>query len=140
MLDLADGDSMAFITDKASKTTISVKADTLENLLSDDNLDNLTLAKIDIEGAEILALQGASKLLQKQISQVWIMEINNKINNFQHEKNEVVELLEFYGYQLYKYNANENKLDLIDLEQHQGNNVLVIAENAVEFVEKRLKN
>lgn len=137
-LNLADGDSMAFIADEASQKTISAQADTIDNLLGNENLENLTLAKIDIEGAEILALQGASELLQRHLPKVWIMEINNTISNFKHEKNEVVELLESYGYKLYKYDAKTNEINLIGIEQHHDNNVLVISDSSVDFVKQRL--
>ena len=138
-LNLADGDSMAFITDKTSEKTISVKADTIDNLLCNENLDNLTLAKIDIEGAEILALQGASRLLKNHLPKVWIMEVNGRVSNFEHNKDGVVELLKSYGYQFYNYYAKHNKVNLIDIRQHQGKNVLVIADSAVDFVKQRVK-
>ena len=61
---------MACITNKASEKTISVNTDTIDNLLYNENLNNLTLAKIDIEGAEIFALKGASRLLKSQLPKV----------------------------------------------------------------------
>jgi FkbM family methyltransferase len=138
-LNLAEGDSMPFITPNADDKTIKVPTDTLDNLLEDRPLDNLTLAKMDIEGAEILALKGAKKtLLEQQHPYVWILEINGAVNNFGHQQQDVANLLADYGYQLYGYNADTNELKAIDVHQRQGNNVLAIANSALDFVCNRI--
>jgi len=49
---------MPFITSAVSYNTITVPTDALDNLLYNE-VGDLTLAKMDIEGAEILALKGA---------------------------------------------------------------------------------
>jgi FkbM family methyltransferase len=137
-LHLAEGDSMPFITNKATDKTITVSTDTLDNLLAEQNLNNLTLAKIDIEGAELLAFQGAINLFKKQLPPVWIMEINNTVSNFGHHKEEIIEFLNSCGYKLYSYRADTNQINLINLEQQEGNNVLAIANSALDMVRDRL--
>jgi FkbM family methyltransferase len=137
-LNLAEGDSMPFITKTATKNTITVPTDTLDNLLQNQSFANLTLAKMDIEGAEILALKGAISLLKQQHPYVWILEINETVNYFGHQKQDLVDLLNSYGYNLYSYNADTNQLQPITLEQQQGNNVLAIANSALDFVQTRL--
>lgn len=137
-LHLAEGDSMPFITNQSSDRAITVSTDTLDNLLREQSLNNLALAKIDIEGAELLAFQGAINLFKKQLPPVWIMEINNTLSNFGHQKEEIIEFLDSYGYKLYSYSANTNQINLINLEQQQGNNVLAIANSALDFVRDRL--
>ncbi|MEO1185727.1 MAG: hypothetical protein AAFX46_14060, partial [Cyanobacteria bacterium J06636_27] len=91
-------------------------------------------------GAEILALKGATSLLNKQLPYVWILEINDTVNNFGHSKQDVVDLLEQYGYVLYYYDADTNNLHEIKLEQQQRKNVLAISKSALSFVQDRLKN
>lgn len=137
-LNLAEGDSMPFITKTATKNTITVPTNTLDNLLQDQSLTNLTLAKMDIEGAEILALKGAISLLKQQRPHVWILEINDTVNYFGHQKQDIVDLLNSYGYELYSYNADTNQLSPITLEQQEGNNVLAIANSALNCVQTRL--
>jgi FkbM family methyltransferase len=138
-LNLAEGDSMPFITSNANDKTIKVPTDTLDNLLKDRPLDNLTLAKMDIEGAEILAFQGAKKmLLEQQRPYVWILEINNAVNNFGHQKQDVANLLKDYGYGLYVYDVDTNKLNAVEVDRRQGNNVLAIADSALSFVSDRI--
>ncbi|MEH1963209.1 MAG: FkbM family methyltransferase [Nostoc sp.] len=137
-LNLAEGDSMPFITNNANDSTITVPTDTLDNLLQYESISHLTLAKIDIEGAEILAMKGAISLLKQQRPHVWIMEINDAVNNFGIQKQDVVNFLKDYGYSLYHYNAHTNQIHAITVEQKQGNNVLAIADSALGFVRDRL--
>lgn len=137
-LNLAEGDSMPFITHSATDKTITVPTDTLDNLLQNQPLANLTLAKMDIEGAEILALKGALSLLKQQRPHVWILEINDTVSNFGHQKQDLVDFLNSYGYNLYHYSADTNQLSPITVEEKKGNNVLAIADSAVEFVRDRL--
>src|SRR6476469_10775946 len=104
------GDSLPFITEVMSDSSITIPSSTLDILFHKQSLERLTLAKIDIEGAEILALQGAVSLLQKQKPNVWIVEINDTVKNFGHQPQDVVDFLKFYGYSLYRYDAATNNL------------------------------
>jgi FkbM family methyltransferase len=138
-LDLAEGDSMPFITSQSSDRTITVPTNTLDQLLHDHPKESCTLGKMDIEGAEILALKGATRLLEQQRPPVWVLEINDAVKNFGHEKQDVVDLLKGYGYSLYAYNVDTNQLCPISLAEQDGNNVLAIADSAIEFVRDRLE-
>ncbi|MGD1914085.1 MAG: FkbM family methyltransferase [Rivularia sp. (in: cyanobacteria)] len=106
-------DSTAFITTNTTDTTaesLQIPSSTVDNLLQNENLNHLTLAKMDIEGAEILALKGATSNCCK-------------ID---------------YGYYLYHYNADTNQLQSITLEHQQSHNVFAIANSALDFVRERL--
>lgn len=137
-LNLAEGDSMPFITQTVTANTITVPTDTLDNLLDNQQLANLTLAKMDIEGAEILALKGAVSLLKHQRPHVWILEINDTVSHFGHQKQDLVNFLHSYNYELYCYNTDTNQLSPITIEEKTGNNVLAIADSALDFVRDRL--
>ena len=139
-LNLAEGDSMPFITHTTTDNTITVSTDTLDNLLQNQPLSNLTLAKMDIEGAEIFALKGATSLLKQQRPHAWILEINDTVSYFGHQKQDLVDFLQSYGYNLYRYNTDTNQLSPVTIEQQQGNNVIAIADSALEFVRDRLQS
>lgn len=70
------------------------------------------------------------------------METNDNVNNFGHQKQEVVDFLKGYGYVIYRYDANRNQVypTNIDDRVDNGNNFLVIAESEIEFVRRRLQN
>ena len=137
-LNLAEGDAMPFITYNETDSTITVPTDTLDNLLQNHSFTNLTLAKMDIEGAELLALKGAVSLLKQQRPHVWILEISDSVNEFGHRQQDTVDFLHSYGYNLYSYSADTNQVSPITLKQRQGNNVLAIADSALDFVRVRL--
>lgn len=137
-LELAEGDSMPFITSSSTERSITVPTNTLDNLLQNEPIEQLTLAKIDIEGAELLAFKGATTLLNQKLPYVWILELNGTVNHFDHTEQDVVDFLNRYGYQLYRYNADANQLYPITPEQKQGNNVLAIADMHLDFVQTRL--
>ena len=133
-------DSTAFITTNTQDTTaesLQIPSSTLDNLLQNENLNHLTLAKMDIEGAEILALKGATSLLQQQRPHVWILELLNGVNHG-YRKQDIVKLLQDYGYGLYHYNADINQLQSITLEYQRSHNVFAIANSALGFVHSRL--
>jgi FkbM family methyltransferase len=137
-LNLNDEDSTPFIGKTVSSNTLRVPTDTLDNILHNQSLTNLTLAKMDIEGAELLALKGAVSLLQQQRPHVWILEINSTVSHFGHQEQDLLDFLHSYGYHLYTYHADTNQISSITLEQQQGNNALVIADSALDFVHERL--
>ncbi|WP_414623421.1 FkbM family methyltransferase [Calothrix sp. CCY 0018] len=133
-------DSTAFITTNTTNTTaesLQIASSTLDTELQNENLNHLTLAKMDIEGAEILALKGAKYLLQQQRPHVWILELLNGVNHG-YRKQDIVNLLQDYGYGLYHYNADTNQLQSITLESVQSDNVFAIANSALDFVRLRL--
>jgi FkbM family methyltransferase len=139
-LNIAEGDSMPFITSVVTNSTVTVPTDTLNHLLKTQPYMSLTLGKMDIEGAEILALKGSTSLLQKQKPPVWILEINDAVNNFGYQRQDIPDFLKEYGYSLYTYNADSNQIFPITLEEQQGNNVLAIADSSIDFVHNRLNN
>ncbi|MDF5729528.1 MAG: FkbM family methyltransferase, partial [Rhizonema sp. PD38] len=137
-LNPAGGDSLPFITDSVSGNTITVPTDTLDNLIQNQPLPNFTLAKMDIEGAELLALKGATSLLKGQHPYVWILEINHTVRNFGHSQQDLVDFLQSYDYSFYNYNADTNYLIPINLKEKKGNNILAIANSYIDFVRNRL--
>ena len=132
-------DSTAFIGEDSQANTIVVPTDTLDNIAKNIEIDNLTLVKMDIEGAELLALKGARSLLQQQRPEVWILEINDTVEHFGHTKKDIIDFLQSYNYDLYHYDAKKNQISLVDWSKHQGNNVLAIANSALDFVRDRIQ-
>jgi FkbM family methyltransferase len=136
-VDLADGDSTPKIASQALSRSLQVPTDTLDNLL-DGKIEQLTLAKMDIEGAELLAFRGANSLLQKHCPMAWILEINHQIQSFSYTAEDLVALLDSYDYGLYRYSAEHNQVFSISLAEKPGNNLLAIARPHLDFVRQRL--
>ena len=130
-LSLNDGDSTPSILGQNSGHKLIVKTDMLDNILP--NGTHLTLAKMDVEGAELLVLKGAKSLLKNPVF-VWILEILGT------SAIELVDFLNSYGYRLYQYSADANRLYPVTLEQKQGNNVLAIHNDHLDLVTERLSS
>jgi len=63
-----------------------VKTITIDSLIKKENLDKVILLKIDIEGAEVLALKGASSALQEKKIKNMIIEYHTPQNKILIEK------------------------------------------------------
>ncbi|MDJ0688700.1 MAG: FkbM family methyltransferase [Xenococcaceae cyanobacterium MO_188.B32] len=135
----AGGDALGFISNTTTSNTITVPTDTLDNLILNSDISKFTLAKMDIEGAELLALKGATSLLKQQRPYVWILEINYRtVKNFGRSEKEVVDFLQSYGYGLYHYDVDTNQIIPITWKEKKGDNVLAIASPHLDFVRNRL--
>lgn len=139
VIDLADGDSEASIA--GSQTDgLRVPADTLDNLFAERELANLTLGKMDIEGAEMWALQGGTQLLERHQPPVWIMEVSDMtLAPTGYTSADLMALLSTYAYAPYRYDAQANALAPMTLDEQSGYNVLAIHEPSLAFVHERLQ-
>jgi len=62
-------------------TSALVKVTKLDNLLADLGIENIDLMKLDVEGAELSVLRGATETLKNHVIQRVVMEIHPKICN-----------------------------------------------------------
>jgi FkbM family methyltransferase len=132
----SDADSLPFIRLTPTERSLEIPAESLDNLITHPT--QLSLAKMDIEGAELLALKGATALLSQQQPPVWIIELNDLSQRFGHSQSDVAQFLQQYGYSLYLYDADTNQLTPIHPGQQPDKNVLAIATAALPHVTDRL--
>lgn len=94
--------------------TIEVKVDTIDNLISKTN-SHPSVLKIDIEGAEILALKGGSELLSSiKKPRMIFMELHPKfLTHFNSSEQECLDLLQTYGYQIISFQKRSNEIHII---------------------------
>lgn len=80
---------------------ITVQSDTLDNILKENKISRVDLAKIDVEGAEYFVLKGARMMLEKFnpkiIFESWVGANHNK----------AIALLESFGYEIKKISKND---------------------------------
>jgi FkbM family methyltransferase len=106
--------------------SVNVDTNTLDNAIREGELPKPTLLKMDIEGAEVLALQGMTELLSsKNAPRAIFIEIHPELlGNFGSSSRECIELIETYGYKqkrcverdaelhcIYKKVRGENQVD-----------------------------
>ena len=71
------------------------------------------MVKVDIEGAELQMLEGASETLAQKKVAVWMLEANDACKKFCYERTDMYNLLKEHGYTLYTYDACTNALECI---------------------------
>lgn len=66
----------------------------------------VTVIKIDIEGAELLALRGAETLLQEQKPIIYLEISKENLKVYPHTEKDILEFLESNGYSLFTHNGD----------------------------------
>lgn len=88
------------------------------------------LGKMDIEGAEPIALRGAERLLQESSPPVWLLELNGSLHSFGFSETTFSEWLCQQGYDLALYDADRCQLSFTNPEPWKMSpNVLAVARN-----------
>jgi len=82
---------------------IQTPAQSLDSYLAEKNVCRIVLAKLDVEGAELRVLKGASHLLASSTPPMWILELNYEtaISCGYHPR-ESLSLLRSFGYSFYQ--------------------------------------
>jgi FkbM family methyltransferase len=98
------------------------------------------MAKLDLEGAEPLALRGAERHLAAGSPPVFVLELVDRfVRRFGSSALEVADWLQERGYELAKYDANTNSLDLVGRSlAGSRTNVFAVLRAQVPFIESRL--
>ena len=114
------GDSVGvvdFLNQCDTTNRIQTSADTGESVVSVSvaRLDDMvqmgyTLGKMDIEGAEPIALRGAKRLLKEANPPVWLLELNGLLHAFDFTEAIFSDWLSLQGYDLGLYDADRHEL------------------------------
>jgi hypothetical protein len=77
---------------------IEVKANTLDSLLVENGINQVNWIKIDVEGAELEVLRGATDLLSSSIDTSLLIEIHNLSAKHTNLYEPIIELLKLNNY------------------------------------------
>lgn len=98
------------------------------------------MGKMDIEGAEPLALKGSERLLSQYNPPVWQLELAGYSKRYGSQTHEIIEWLFARGYEIALYDSNTHKLNYTQEHWKQGaTNVLAIASGLKDKVLKRIQ-
>jgi hypothetical protein len=118
--------------DDARHAVQIVRATTLDEALT----GMYAMAKLDLEGAEFLALKGAKQNVEVGNPPVWLLELVDRfLQRFDGSVREVTEWLAARGYELARYDVDRNSLRIGRIAQP---NVFAVYGAAVGAIETRL--
>lgn len=122
----------------AQATLVDVPVSRIDTLIDADH--HFDLGKLDVEGVEVAALQGAARRLAAHDPPVWIIEVNEGLLNKRGTSSAALEqLLTSNGFEFFVYDADDNQLSRVHLRDgHAYNNVFAIAADRLDDVRARL--
>lgn len=118
----------------AGKSVISVPLVRLDDVVELD----CALGKMDIEGAEPLALRGAERLLQRANPPVWLLELNGALRAFGFTEAMLSDWLFQQGYDLGLYDADRQEFNFSQSRPWElSSNVFAVARDRRQQVAHR---
>ncbi|MFC1850233.1 FkbM family methyltransferase [candidate division CSSED10-310 bacterium] len=79
-----------------------VSVQTLDNYINKNGIDKVDLIKIDVEGAELMVLQGAQNLLSDSRKLIVMLEFDQRLcDAFDYTVNDILQTLEEYDFKVY---------------------------------------
>jgi FkbM family methyltransferase len=131
-MNISDNDCMASIIQEGNNqdNTILVETDTLNSMFSSEEM-NISLCKLDAEGAELAILQGATHLLEKKSPPVFVIDYYTK---------DLADFMMSYGFSFYKYDEERCCLYPVKGNPKEDHASLAISKFCLEKVSARLAN
>lgn len=124
-------------SEDGNTASVEVPIDRLDNILAGQCY---AMGKMDIEGAELLALRGAQKMLSDHNPPVWLLELNGALHAFGFDEMELADWLADQGYDLALYDADTHTLRFEKKPWLEAGNVLAISRKMKAQVLKKCKN
>jgi FkbM family methyltransferase len=113
---------------------VKVRVKTIDDLCQDKVINAI---KIDVEGFEWFVLNGAKEILKSTDLNVIVIELNNSGIEFGIQDNQIVTLLNSYGFLQYEYDFFEKKLLQLDSKNNKQFNTIFIKD--IHFVQNRIR-
>lgn len=132
--------SFAKLKELEDSCSISIKTTTLDSFLNQQEISDVNLIKIDVEGWEMNVLKGAKDLLSKEKAPVLMIEFTEG-NAFSagYYCGEIYDYVKKYGYNWYRYDSKQNTLVYEEKKLHYPyDNLFAIKD--IDFVLERIQN
>lgn len=120
---------------RSDYTTWTVPLVTLDTYVTERNVDRVDLVKMDVEGAEMGVLAGASRLFSLESPPVWIIEMNMETaGGFGHAPHELLDFISSKGnYTFFRIERGwESVIRMRDThDYHHGDNAVCVPESRI---------
>lgn len=109
------GQATTIIEKGSNLQTVAIDAITLDDFMDSEGKPNIDLIKMDIEGAELFALQGMKQTLASPHKPIVILEMFEKaMNTAGYSSIDIIQELQQYGYQPFQF-LRSGKLQTLNL-------------------------
>ncbi len=103
-------------TGRSSMKEVECKVSTVDDLVSENSIENIGFIKIDVEGNELFVLRGAEKTLRKNKPLVYCELLRKHAKRFGYHPNEAIELMKNIGY-ICKTYRNGTLVDIMQIDE-----------------------
>ncbi len=117
---------------------ILVHSTTLDNYISLHGLKSLNLLKIDVEGAELMVIEGALNSIRTHKPVIFAELLRKWSAQFGYHPNDVLDVLKTLGYQCFAVSGSLPKIDNIDGDTKETNFLFVPLER-IEVMDELLE-
>lgn len=131
-----DQDSMNHIESDPAVAAVEVPCVTLDEACGHTRY---AMAKLDLEGAELLALRGAEGMLAAHNPPVWLLELSPSLHRYGATEEELVAFLQERGFVMASYEPTPRKLTRCPAGTRWDGNFFAVADRAFAAVQARLQ-
>jgi FkbM family methyltransferase len=127
----ASGDGFVDTERAGGTSTITVDTIMLDDWWVKQRSPRIHLIKIDVEGAELLVLEGANKLIMSQKPVILFELYNKNLINYPYDHQSIFEKIESFGYRILNLNLSEisqNQLEKLSGSSPYGGDFLAFYE------------
>lgn len=123
--------------DRLENKTVSVYLDKVDDMLKE--ISDITLFKIDVEGYELFALQGATRIL-KETKIIYFESCPTSFKRFGYTQADIVLFLKGLGFDVYSLddNLDLNPVDERYVTKSKYENLVVVKSKDLNFIKNRL--
>lgn len=114
--DLPDGHASMSNFGKSDFTAYKCKVETVNSYLQENEIDNVKFVKVDIEGAELTMLKGATGFFKQEIPPIFEIEMAlDTTKGFGYLPNDIIEFIKSqFDYEFFVINEKTNNLEKIE--------------------------
>jgi FkbM family methyltransferase len=127
---------IAIIIDNNNKNYCSVRAISLDEFFKNKKIKP-TIIKIDVEGAELLVLEGMQSLLKNENIRIFLEIHGRRLCEYNTNSEEIISFLNNYGYKVYEI-LHHRKIDQVEKRLKEIKNHKSIDYNTILYVTKTL--
>ncbi|MDQ7083784.1 MAG: FkbM family methyltransferase [Sulfurovum sp.] len=102
---------------KSMQNLTKVNVITLDKYVEEKGIEQINFIKCDVEGAELLVLQGAKKTIEKFYPIILIEIYDDWTQRFGHSTNDVIDYLLSFGYKIKMINHKSKKIEEFDINK-----------------------